>query len=154
MKHLITLLVLVSSLAQAGSLSIGFGKGTGDTKGKDLSAAYRLTDSFLSFNVNAGMLNTGNIRGGEYNPYIGADVDLRVNTKAGIYVTAKQGVAILDSKTSRLDNQLQFPTTIEVGLTNDKDQSIGVRWKHYSSGGTSKGNKGQEYISIAITFPL
>lgn len=151
MKTVILALLLASG-AQAWTLT--FAQGTGKTKGKLLQVENRVLQGFISPTIAVGALNTGNIQGGGYNKYIEGSIDLRVEGKSGIMIQVQQGIAHIHHTTDRLGHNLQWPTTVRVGVAKG-NQSISFFWKHFSSGKLStkeKPNKGQEYIGISVGF--
>lgn len=142
----------------AGELSGRFYMGAEDVKGertpgKNLEMAYRFKDTFFSPKLVVGAFNTGNIQTTNYNLHMGFDWSMRLVTRSGIYADIAQGVSFIQDTTPRLSEKLQWPTTLEVGLSDGK-HSLGLVWKHFSSGKATAGNRGHDYVGFNVSVRL
>lgn len=162
MKKLIVLIMIINTIAFADSLDFSFGQGSknllsGDglrTQGKNLELAYRAFDSFFSPTAIMGVMTSNNIQDSTYVFHVGIGASIRAVSSSGIYIQLMQGVSLLSKETRRLSSQLQYPTSIEIGVQSENKNSIGIRYKHFSDGTGNPSNRGQDYIAAVVHVNL
>lgn len=63
------------------------------------------------------------------------------------------GIGAISTPDTVLGGMFQFNQDFYVGLTDDRGTSVGLDYKHISSAGIYKPNRGRDFITIQVSIP-
>lgn len=148
----LALVVLTPLAAAANDFTFKYGKSMADAP--RMSKVFGLgVNGFLNgrfaYSVQADMLNTPS------NPHkiayvIGPSIGPEV-WAGGVFARAVWGPALLTHRDADLGGNFQFNQDFTVGL-RDSMSSIGLGYKHISSAGFYKPNRGKDYMYLVLGF--
>lgn len=76
-------------------------------------------------------------------------------TSGSFYINFFQGVGAISSKDSVLGGNFQFFEDVGVGIRDqNKGVAVGLHYKHISSAGIFKPNKGRDFLGLQIMLPF
>lgn len=75
-------------------------------------------------------------------------------TAGSLYVNFFQSVGGISSPDSYLGGRFQFMEEVGIGIKDkEKKTSVGLLYKHISSAGLNRPNKGRDFIGIQVSIP-
>ena len=159
MKKLLLTLLLVSSLAQAEELSIGYGAGIladgnhyiGEVKHLTISYRSTLWDGIYT-QYKIGYFGDGSPEPDRNSSFwgsvgLGLEVDL-----LPVEIRSGWGLAAISNPDSRLGGMFpQLHGDLYLGLRDKRGNGIGVQYCHLSSGGLVSPNYGRDFLLLVLS---